>query len=172
MTQEVEKKLKAVIYYVCMKCAKEKHTLGTTKLAKILWFSDTYYYKKTGVSITGIDNYHKFDFGPFRADFYPILSDLVKDSLISGKESHVWGGKVYTIASEEYKGLKLSSSEKRAVDENIEVYGPLTAGELSEASHEEWWDFFENKEEIPVSMRSIEKSLPISETDIKEILSI
>ncbi len=133
-------KIEAVIYYICKKCKDNGYSLFTTKLAKLLWFSDTHYFEQYGKSITSITEYQKYNFGPFLPDFYNSLTKLENDGYI--KSYPEYKGKKYTVVdNKKFTGIKLTPPEKKTIDENIEAYGAYTSKQISETSHEDWWDF-------------------------------
>ena len=84
-----ETKLKELMLYVADKCSQDPN-FGSTKLNKILWWSDFFAFGKIGKPITGVE-YQKLDNGPAPRRLLPIRKGMVKKGDACIKEE--WGGK-------------------------------------------------------------------------------
>ena len=72
-------KYKNLVHYICFKCP-DPTILGATKLNKILYYSDFFYYLKYGKAITN-DTYIKQSYGPVPYAILGILDDLVQPGI-------------------------------------------------------------------------------------------
>ena len=61
-----KRKFKTLVQFIVSRCADDPSRLGYTKLNKILWYSETNHYLKTGAPLTGA-NYVKRQHGPVPA---------------------------------------------------------------------------------------------------------
>ena len=85
-----ETKLKELIVYATLLVEEQRHErFGTTKLNKILWFSDVLSYGRHGRSITGHE-YQKNYFGPTVRRFVPILQELQDDGSLAVRRQDVF----------------------------------------------------------------------------------
>ena len=157
-------KLCEVIHKICS----IKDIAGRTVLAKILWFTDTDYFNKKSSSVTSAYEYPKYEHGPLLKELYDAIDILVEQGKIEKKTKKTFKGEVEVYRSKsKYERKLLNPDEIKFIEENTKVYGEYNARQISEFSHEDWWDFFQQKEPIPISIRSIEKSLPITEEQRK-----
>ena len=116
--------------------------LFKTKLAKLLWLSDFYYYALSGTSITGLA-YSRLPYGPAPDQFQLLLGFLESNGVITltPHEFGSYGGE--TVALRENPGIsELDDQELRSLNRVIAEYGGLSSKELSEKSHREsvWKD--------------------------------
>ncbi len=73
--REVNKvKLKKLVYYICY-CVSDPSQLGSTKLNKVLYYSDFGFYFKSGKAITW-ETYIKQQHGPTARDILGIEEEL------------------------------------------------------------------------------------------------
>ena len=100
--------------------------LFKTKLAKLLWLSDFYYYAQSGVSITGLA-YSRLPYGPAPDQYQLLLGFLESDGVITltPHEFESYGGD--TVAVREDPGIsELDDAEVKALDRVITEYGHLS----------------------------------------------
>jgi hypothetical protein len=145
-----DEKLRQLILYVSQKCADQKN-FGSTKLNKILYFSDFLAYANTGEPITGAE-YQRLDWGPAPRKMKPVLNDLERDSELAMQEVQLTGN--YTSK----KPVNLvppnlgvfSAAEIAIVDDVIEKFEELTANQTSLFSHD-WggWKYAADRGTIP-----------------------
>jgi hypothetical protein len=79
-------KFKRLVQYICCKAPPKK--FGSVKLNKILWYSENFWFKKFGESITGA-SFIKKNNGPVAANLTPTLDILQQEGsakVIKGRE--------------------------------------------------------------------------------------
>jgi uncharacterized phage-associated protein len=80
-------KFKALVHYVCDK-AEDPSVLGSVKLNKVLWYSDSICYMVSGESITG-ETYVKRQHGPVPRHVVKAVNELVSEGKIArGRVDH------------------------------------------------------------------------------------
>lgn len=143
-----KEKFKNLVLYVCDKC--EPKELGSTKLNKVLWYTDMLSYVYFQQPVTG-ETYIKRQFGPVPKHVLSILNELELNRQIATKESEYFG-----YDKKEYIALKkpnltlFTGQEISLIDAMIEVIcKENTARTISQASHDRIWELAEIGEEIP-----------------------
>ena len=170
--QNDEEKLKQLILYVSRKCANQLG-FGSTKLNKILYFSDFLVYANTGEPLTGVD-YQRLQYGPAPRRMKPVLDELQESSQMAMQETLIAGRytrkkPVNLVAPD----LSLFSAEEIAVvDEVIENLEELTASDTSQVSHD-WggWQYARDGDIIPYESVFI-SNRPINQSDRESGLKI
>ena len=144
-------KMKRLVHYICWKC-ENPSILGSTKLNKVLWFSDVLAYLNWGRSITG-ETYIKRQFGPVPKHILPILDELRDEQAIVIRDSAYYGNpKRDFIALSKPDLGEFSPDEISLIDSTIErVCRRHTAKSISEITHDDIWKMAALGEEIPVS---------------------
>ena len=163
-----QNKFDALVLYICNQCSECRDQLGKTKLNKVLWNSDKYYYAMTGKSITG-ETYIKRQFGP--------VSKRIESALQRLKESgklHI--GKMEFFGNEKYEYIPLVPPEQRLFSEDeLDVVNAVirricfesTASQASEESHTQAWEIATIGEEIPLYTVFMEEPGELDEQDIE-----
>lgn len=94
-----KEKYKAAILMIVNRT--NKLQLGTTKLAKMLYYLDFINYRENETTVTG-EKYYKHDYGPLGGDFYEVIGELIKEDKIRKKTKEIDDEEVHTyIALEE-----------------------------------------------------------------------
>jgi hypothetical protein len=143
-------RLASVTHYIIARCNPEK--LGATKLNKILWFSDVFYYRRHGRTITGSDNYMKQQFGPVQRNMLGALGELKKEGKIVERT-----GETPVGFRREYVWLKEPDLTPFKADE-IDMLNAMmdwickdeSAKSISDKSHDMLWDETEIGAAMPV----------------------
>lgn len=160
-----KEKFKNLVLYVCSKC--DPKELGSTKLNKVLWYTDMLSYVYLEKPVTG-ETYVKRQFGPVPKHVLTILAELEAEGLIATKESEYFG-----YDKKEYIALKkpnlalFTQEEISLIDAMIEVIKEHTAKTISQASHDRIWELAEIGEEIPYHAVLASEIGEIDEEDIK-----
>lgn len=168
VVQELNRgKLKELILYVCSRC-EQRELLGSTKLHKILWFSDLVNFAKTGKSITG-ETYIKRQFGPVSKHLLEIVRSLENDSsLLTRNVPGIGYEKKEFIPLREPKISDFTPEEISLIDQVIDVICyQHTAGSISEATLNRIWELAEIGEELPLSTVFSRELGEINEHDIR-----
>lgn len=142
-------KYKSLVHYICYRSKEDK--LGSTKLNKILWYSEAINFLITGESITG-ETFKKEQFGPIPFHILPIIADLEKSGVIacSTVDHHGYPKKNYHCPNSPAQ-LPLTDDEKIIVDRVADIICERhTAVSISDFSHDDIWDIAENGEQIPL----------------------
>ena len=115
-----------------------KGNLYKTKLFKMLWYGDMYFFKEYTVSMSGM-NYVHFQYGPVPREYSFLLGLMEKMGVITITEvENPYGSGDVIVAREDYKPSgSLTEEEKCVLDRVIERFGAMSAAEISEQSHKE-----------------------------------
>lgn len=145
-------KFDRLVHYIISSCA-DPAQLGSTKLQKILWKSDTGTYKLEARPITGA-TYTKRNYGPATDEFWDSRERLKKSGMIDFWRDERFAGK---LAKDVYKSLTkpdvsfLSEKEKMTVDFWIkEICTKHTAKSISDDTHGYAWEIAKLGEELPL----------------------
>ena len=139
-----------LIHHITTLCEPER--LGRTRLAKILWLSDVEYFRKTGRTITGADDYRKDEFGPRHRRFYEAIDALKREKKVVERQS-------FTPVAPRHELVPLvkpdvsdfSAEEIAIVDRITAAIIRLSAKEASDLTHDELWESALYNERIPVA---------------------
>lgn len=143
------KKIKEIILYVSDK-SKDDPAFGATKLNKILFTSDFYYYGITGKSITNCKYIH-LDRGPVPKGMADILKELVSENKIEINATSYFGfNQKRVIPKVTYNISSLSDDEKTFIDIVIKKFESWNGSDLSKWTHSLIpWRLTSKNEEIP-----------------------
>lgn len=160
-------KLKTAVHYVSAK-ATNPSVLGSIKLNKVLWYSDTIHYMVHGNPITG-EQYIKRQYGPVPRHILKVVDELVAEKRIArGKTDYFGFMKTEYIALEDpnIEGL-LTADEIALIDQAFEhVCLNHTAKSVSEETHGMIWQAAEMGEVIPYSAVLVSDLGEVDEGDI------
>lgn len=142
-------KLKWLVHYVVAN-ASDPAKLGSTKLHKILWFSDARAFVLHGQPITG-ETYVRQKHGPIAQHFLP-----TRDALMNEGAIRVIRQPVFNHDQDVYISLRapdqspLKRGEKQIVDYFLHyVVDEHTATSISEESHDYGWEIAKMGEALP-----------------------
>lgn len=145
-------KFKNLVHYIIWSCP-DKAKLGSVKIHKILWKSDTGSFLQRGEPITGA-KYVKRQNGPTADALLPIRKELADDGAIKFWRDRKFAG---DYAKDVYEALKpppakfLTAKERRVVDYWIKhICMEHTAASISEESHGYAWEIAAMGEELPM----------------------
>lgn len=136
---------------------------GSTKLNKLLFFSDFVTYQKQGTSISG-QKYEAMPEGPMLQNYYEVRDNLVESGEIVVREKDFWGYSQHrTIALRTADVSVFSSEELNIIARIVNQYRDVSASQISSESHNFiGWQLVDIGEEIPyhtalVSTRELTK---------------
>lgn len=159
-------KFKSIVLYICNRVS-DPSKLGSTKLNKILYYSDFINYLKTGASITG-ETYVKRQHGPVPNDILKIESELIDEEMLLKKDKEHFG-----YIQKQYFALiepsldNFTASEISLVDEIIEIITENhSASTISDLTHNHIWDSAALGQEIPYETAFVNQLGEIDDTDI------
>jgi len=143
-------RLATLIHHVTTLCEPDK--LGRTKLAKILWLSDVDYWRKTGRTISGSDDYRKDDYGPRHRRFYDAVETLKREGCVVTRPSLTPVGPRYELIPLTNPDVSIFSADEIAVVDRITAAViKLSAKEVSNLTHDDLWESAYDNERIPVA---------------------
>jgi uncharacterized phage-associated protein len=158
---------KKLLHYVCDKTSEQPELLGSTKLNKVLWYTDLLAFVNHGTTITE-EKYLKRQFGPVPANILSSIETLVTEDKIEVTEAnfHSYVQKRYVSKSEAETEF-MSKEQHELVDDVIElICNNHTASSISELSHNDIWEMANDGEEIPMFTAFTIKPGNITEDDI------
>ena len=143
-------KLKALVHYVIAKS--DPSRLGSIRLNKIVWFADTFFYRRDGASITG-EQFVKRQHGPVPMHILNILRDLEQEDKIIVRDRQSVAGPMRDLVSLSAPDTTSLSADEIAIIEDVRssICGSHTAMSISELSHDQIWEAAEMGEEIPLA---------------------
>jgi hypothetical protein len=170
--QEDERRFKELILYISQKCAHDKK-FGSTKLNKILFYSDFLAYGNLGEPITGFE-YQRLEQGPAPRKLLPIRKAMIKRGELGLQEVRLQGAKaqIRTVNLRSPDLKVFTASQIAIVDSVIEALRDADADAVSELSHRmAGWKAAHFKETIPYETVFISADPP-TEADTQRGLEI
>lgn len=144
MVKDTKKIIQALTYLAGKENDK---VMDNMKAYKLLWLADRYHLRQTGMTITG-DAYYAMPFGIVPSDAKCVLENEktklknpkgYRDRYIANKGAHQF------MALAEADLQVFSESDQEALDKVYEVFGGMSAKELSRLSHRfPEWTFYSN----------------------------
>lgn len=130
-------KLREVLLYALNKVG-GKPNVGETVLYKLLYFIDMDYYEKHGRSITGLRYIHN-TYGPSPvSDFRAVVNDMMAHGEMDIVETKFFNNTQKKYLSQTVPALsKLTASEIKHIDDELERLGDKKASEMTELSHKD-----------------------------------
>jgi hypothetical protein len=160
-------KFKALVHYICDKAA-DPSVLGSVKLNKVLWYSDSIHYMLWGASITG-ETFIKRQHGPVPRHIVRAVHELVSEGKIArGRVDHFGFVKNEYVAIKDADVSMFTAAQIKLVDAAFEhVCLNHTARSISEETHGTIWEIATMGEEIPLSTVFASDVGEIDETDME-----
>lgn len=143
-------KFKALMLYFSQRGLDEGLVIGSTKLNKLLFFSDMRAYAELGTPITGA-RYFKLPFGPAARAMLPVRAELIEDEDADFDERDAEDlNDVIVPRAEPDMGL-FSAEELRIADAVFEEMRSMNAKASSDYSHLKaaGWNVVGEEEDIP-----------------------
>jgi hypothetical protein len=144
------RKFKELMLYFSRRGTDEGLVIGSTKLNKLLFFSDFQAYAELGEPVTGA-RYQKLEFGPAARELVPMRNQLLSDHEVD------WGDRAdedlndILIARSDPDMTIFSADERRIMDEVFEELRPFNATASADYSHmrSAGWRVVGKKKDIP-----------------------
>ncbi len=131
-------RLEQITHYVIARMPTEQ--LGTTKLAKIMWLADIISWRRYAEALTGIEGYRRLPHGPVPTQVRAVLTSLVENEVILERTVDFYGGRKKELISLKEPDLScLSAEDVDILHRAMDIIGPMSAREVSEASHDVYW---------------------------------
>ncbi|WP_026520062.1 type II TA system antitoxin MqsA family protein [Butyrivibrio sp. FCS006] len=114
--------------------------LYKTKLFKLLWYSDMYYFREYTKSMSGM-NYLHYKFGPVPREYSFLLGLMERIGAISivdvSNQYSNSNAEVISASTDFVPSCTLLPEEKEILQNVLNQFGSMTAKEISEQSHQE-----------------------------------
>ena len=148
-------RFKDVVLYVAEQLADDP-TFGSTKLNKILYFTDTEAYKRLGEPITGAI-YQRNLRGPTAVEYLPMIRELEREQYVEVQSEKIVDHEQdrVTPTGRVVPNMEQFSQEERAIiDEVVSEFRGYTNTEASDESHKRsaGWIARKQGESIPAGM--------------------
>jgi hypothetical protein len=145
------KRFDELVLYIAERTQDDK-SFGSTKLAKVLFFSDFEAFRDLGAPITGAE-YQKWAYGPYPPQLKPARKGLEYASrarVIKGRDYRADRLIPTRIGPADLRAVGISAEQQAIVDRWITRIGRETASEISDFSHEHpGYQMVEDNEPIP-----------------------
>jgi hypothetical protein len=161
------KKFKHLVHYIAYKC-EDPTELGSTKLNKILWYSDIEAYKFLEKPITG-EIYKKQGLGPVPHHILGILDELQIEGkiVVNDVKFHGYDKKEF-ISLDDPDISCFAKKELKIIDDNIcDICTNHTAKSISNKSHDRVYELAQQGEEIPYEATLAAKIGRVKSADIE-----
>lgn len=160
-------KFKNMVHYVCHKCSGSDF-LGSIKLNKILWLSESFNYINTGKSISG-EKYIKQKLGPVPRHILGVIGELIKEGSLEVNKVSFHGLQKTEYISHVYPDIhQFTPEEISRIDDFIDyVCDTHTAKSISNFSHNNIWEAAMLGEEIPHYAMFALRCEELTEADIE-----
>lgn len=144
------RKFKELMLYFSKRGLDEGLVIGSTKLNKLLFFTDFRAYAELGRPVTGA-TYQKLKWGPAARQLLPMRNELLKDDEVRfrGRSDDDLNDVLVPISAPDLGGL--SDEERRIADEVFEELRPFNATATSDYSHYKsaGWKVMRDGDDIP-----------------------
>lgn len=144
------RKFKELMLYFSKRGLDEGLVIGSTKLNKLLFFTDFRAYAELGAPVTGA-RYQKLEWGPAARQLLPMRDELLRDQEVryQSRSEDDLNDVLEPISAPDTKVL--SDDERRIADEVFEELRSYTATGASDLSHlkSAGWKVVELHEDIP-----------------------
>jgi hypothetical protein len=129
------RKFKELILYFSQRGLDEGLVIGSTKLNKLLFFTDLRAFAELGQPVTGA-RYQKLEFGPAARELLPMRRELLADKEVRFRDrsDDDLNDVLVPISTPNVKRV-LSEDERRIADEVFEELRPFNATATSDYSH-------------------------------------
>lgn len=155
--------------YLAYRCLDVEY-FGSTKLCKLLYYSDFAAFARTGSPISGAD-YMRQDHGPMPREFYRHRHWLIEAGRARLEMrvvfSHDQERLVPTVEDSYFDG-KFTGPEREAIEGALDMLKEMTAAEASEHSHGEvGWIIAKDGETIPYEAAYL---VPETDTELRRVV--
>jgi hypothetical protein len=156
------KRFDELVLYIAERTQDDKN-FGSTKLAKVLFFSDFEAFRDLGAPITGAE-YQKWAYGPYPPQLKPARKALEYASrarLIKGGDYQADRLMPTRIGPADIRAVGITQEQQAIVDAWISRIGQETANEISDFSHEHpGYQMVDDNEPIPYESAFLAEQSP------------
>ena len=145
------RKFKELMLYFSKRGLDEGLVIGSTKLNKLLFFTDFRAYAELGSPVTGA-TYQKLTWGPAARQLLPMRDEMLRDGEVRFRDRADDDlNDVLVPISAPHVDEVLSEAQRRIADEVFEELRPFNATASSDYSHlkSAGWNVMDFKEDIP-----------------------
>lgn len=165
------KKYETIVHYIINSCD-DIRKLGSIKLNKILFYSDTEMFVRKNKTITN-DKYIKRQFGPVPKKILTILSNLEKKKKISIRKpskNRLDNTTLYFSLTDDIDLDIMTAEEVSILEHYLKlICDNYTAAEISNISHNKIWELADMGEEIPIYAIHAAETEEINVDDIEAL---
>lgn len=154
-------KFKELIVLLADACADDDN-FGDVRLSKLLFFADSLAYRHLGEPITGA-RYQRLPLGPAPRALLPVRAELEDEGSVEVEyRGEPPRRRRVTVARRNVDRSLFSADELEIIGQVVRVLEGMTAGEVSELSHEEspGWQLADPNDDIPFEASLISTELP------------
>lgn len=157
-TFEREKFVELVLYF-SKRGIDEGLVIGSTKLNKLLFFSDFRAFAKLGEPLTGA-RYQRLEWGPAPRALLPVREELLGDGEVQFRDSEDWNQVLEPLRDPDMS--LFSDDERFIIDEVFDELRPFNATAASDYSHTKspGWNAADDYEDIPYETARISTERP------------
>ncbi len=148
-------RIAAAVHYIIAKARPGK--LGYVKLNKIMWYADLAYYRRHGVSISGLQHYTRSPQGPMSKEVSQQVLLLAKEGKAAEKNVRAAGyvrREMISLAQPDISAL--TAEQVIILDRVVAIISPLTANKLTQITQADpLWKELGNNDAMYVSTGSV-----------------
>ncbi len=158
-----EKRLAELVLYVAERL-RDDPTGGATKLNKVLYFAEFAHVRAHGRPITGVA-YQKLPKGPAPRRLPPVREWLIQSGAAVITADQYFGYRMHRLIPMRRADLTLfDDTEVEMVDQVVEALRGMSAGRVSEMSHEDaGWRMADEGEDIPFEAAYLPRKVTVSD---------
>lgn len=164
-----ETRFRELMLYLAYRCQDAVY-FGSTKLCKLLYYSDYTAFARTGAPITGAD-YIRQPHGPMPREFYRQRDGLIEAGLARMEMRVVFHHdqeRLVPLVDGSYFDDKFSDPELDAIEWTLDKMAGMTASEASDYSHGEvGWIIAEDGDTIPYEAAYI---VPKTDVELNRVI--
>lgn len=135
-----DNRLEQITHYVIARMPGEN--VGGTKLAKVLWLADIMSWRSRARSLTGIEHYKRLPFGPVPTQVRAVVIGLISSQIVHERLIDFPNGaqKKELVSLQDPVFPDLTAQDVDILRRAMDIIAPLTARQVSDSSHDEYWE--------------------------------
>jgi hypothetical protein len=158
-------KFEELVHYILWYCKDKQYDISEIKLDKILWLLDVHQYCLSGHSLSGEEYYIKEQYGPVPPHILAVLNNL--GVLTTGENTPQKRIDIKTaVINKPDKLEELDQKELERVRQCCDEWAEVSAKTLSDYSHDNVYDSYKLKEQIPLAAYLVSEPIAATKQDI------
>lgn len=154
-----KERMRELVLYIVAKCGGQT-SFGKTKLNKILFLSDFYFFADNGVPVTGA-SYRKDEFGPVPSGIESLLAQMeCSGELVQKRRKFGRTERAVFTAKRPANLDDFTAAQISQVDRIIDALELMTSSDASDLSHTRLWEIARMGEQIPYEAALISDEPP------------